>query len=322
MTSLEDRCKTALDETRTLMLGAQVLIGFQFDAVFQERFPHLPVLHQYLWLATLVGMLISLAVLLMPIPFDRVSDQGQPVERFEGFVTLVCAVGLLPIAISLGLDVFVAASAASVGRIAPVLGVLGTLMALFWWYGIGGWRRMQQPKRKPGPDDGSPADLKDRITNVLTEARTALPGAQALLGFQFVVVLTQAFAGLPAWLQQLHVASLMLTAITTLLLIAPAAYHRIGDDGEFTESTLRFGSRAVLASLAPLGLALCADLYVVTWVVAKSSAWAAGLSGGMLILFVLAWLVYPLLAAKRRPEPTEPRQPLTGVGDRPQVRSG
>src|SRR5689334_18182490 len=55
MASVEDRCKTALDETRTLMLGAQVLLGFQFNAFFQERFSQLPELHQLLWLVTLVA---------------------------------------------------------------------------------------------------------------------------------------------------------------------------------------------------------------------------------------------------------------------------
>jgi hypothetical protein len=181
---------------------------------------------------------------------------------------------------------------------------------------------MQRPKPEPHPNDGQPAELKDKITNVLTEARTALPGAQALLGFQFVVVLTRAFADLPAWLQQLHVASLMLTALTTLLLIAPAAYHRIGDDGEFTESTLRFGSRVVVASLAPLGLGLCGDLFLVTWMVAKSVAWAWGLASGMLLLFVLAWLVLPLAASNRRHERSSTAEPLPGLRDRPRVRPG
>ena len=36
---VESRLKTALDESRLLILGAQVLFGFQFEAVFQERFP-------------------------------------------------------------------------------------------------------------------------------------------------------------------------------------------------------------------------------------------------------------------------------------------
>ena len=36
--ALDSRLKTALDESRLLILGAQILLGFQFQAVFQERF--------------------------------------------------------------------------------------------------------------------------------------------------------------------------------------------------------------------------------------------------------------------------------------------
>src|SRR3954454_16906824 len=35
--TLSGKVKTSLDETRTLMLGAQILLGFQFNAVFRPR---------------------------------------------------------------------------------------------------------------------------------------------------------------------------------------------------------------------------------------------------------------------------------------------
>ena len=39
--SLSKKVKTALDETRLLMLGAQVLFGFELNGVFQEEFANL-----------------------------------------------------------------------------------------------------------------------------------------------------------------------------------------------------------------------------------------------------------------------------------------
>ena len=50
--------------------------------------------------------------------------------------------------------------------------------------------------------------LEQCITQMLTEARVVLPGVQALLGFQLVSVLTQAFEKLPASSKLLHAASL------------------------------------------------------------------------------------------------------------------
>jgi hypothetical protein len=40
--STERKFKTALDEMRLLILGAQILFGFEFEAVFQEGFRELP----------------------------------------------------------------------------------------------------------------------------------------------------------------------------------------------------------------------------------------------------------------------------------------
>ena len=42
MTRLADKVDNALNETRMLILGAQVLLGFQFQAVFQPGFERLP----------------------------------------------------------------------------------------------------------------------------------------------------------------------------------------------------------------------------------------------------------------------------------------
>jgi hypothetical protein len=40
-TALDARLKTALDESRLLILGAQVLFGFTFQGTFQELFEQL-----------------------------------------------------------------------------------------------------------------------------------------------------------------------------------------------------------------------------------------------------------------------------------------
>jgi hypothetical protein len=70
------------------------------------------------------------------------------------------------------------------------------------------------------------SDLPERIKNVLVECRMALPGAQALVGFQFVDVFFSSFEELSRSLQLVHLAICSLVA--TLLLIAPASFspHR------------------------------------------------------------------------------------------------
>jgi Family of unknown function (DUF6328) len=46
--------------------------------------------------------------------------------------------------------------------------------------------------------------LKNKIEQLLTEARVIIPGAQVLLGFQFVVVFVRSFAELPEWVKIIH----------------------------------------------------------------------------------------------------------------------
>jgi len=42
MTRLKDKIKLTLDESRMLVLGAQILLGFQFRSVFEAAFDRLP----------------------------------------------------------------------------------------------------------------------------------------------------------------------------------------------------------------------------------------------------------------------------------------
>ena len=49
-------------------------------------------------------------------------------------------------------------------------------------------------EKKSGKDqETQPAKLKDKVDDALTEARVVLPGAQALLGFQFAAMLAPGF---------------------------------------------------------------------------------------------------------------------------------
>src|SRR5213075_752017 len=69
---IEGKLKTALDESRLLILGAQVLFGFQFEAVFQERFPYISDTARHMHGAGLVMMLISISLLIAPSLFHQI----------------------------------------------------------------------------------------------------------------------------------------------------------------------------------------------------------------------------------------------------------
>jgi len=53
-----------------------------------------------------------------------------------------------------------------------------------------------------------------------------IPGAQALLGFQFATFFQKPFDSLARSSQQVHLISLVLMAVSIILLMTIAAYHR------------------------------------------------------------------------------------------------
>jgi hypothetical protein len=144
--------------------------------------------------------------------------------------------------------------------------------------------------------------LHEKIDLMLTEARVILPGAQALLGFQLAIVLTAEFERLDFAVKSMHGIALCLLCVSVILLMAPAAYHRIVYAGEDSPQFLRIGSLLVMSSTVPLALGLAADVFVVATKIVPSPVGAA--AAGMLALLFLVgcWHVIPLAArASRRP---------------------
>jgi hypothetical protein len=133
------------------------------------------------------------------------------------------------------------------------------------------------------------SDLSDKIKKLLIECRMALPGAQAFLGFQFAIVFAQDFANLPRSSHWIHFASLLATTVSIVLLISPAAYHRLVEAGEESEHFHQVGSRFLLAALIFLAPGMTGDLFVVMRQVTGSLMLSAATAGVLLFAFYALW---------------------------------
>ncbi len=144
------------------------------------------------------------------------------------------------------------------------------------------------------PDDTT-IELHERIDQMLTEARVVLPGAQALLGFQFAVTMTNTFADLPITDRAIHFFSLTAMALAILLLLTPATVHRITFAGRNSPRFHTIGSRLVTAALLPILLGIATDFYVAVTVIFHDRIFAA--IGATILGFVLAtlWYAIPLI---------------------------
>jgi len=108
MTELRDKIKNALDEGRTLILGAQVLLGFQFRAFFEPGFETTPESTKWVKIAGLGTLLIAIILLFMPPAFHRIVERGEDSDELHQFVSKVMCWALLPFALGFGIDCFIA----------------------------------------------------------------------------------------------------------------------------------------------------------------------------------------------------------------------
>ena len=212
---------------------------------------------------------------------------------------------MLPFALSLGIALFITGERIFGFSAGVAAGCFFALLALGCWYGLQYLRRLQTGQKERAISARQEAvmettPLDERITQMLTEARVVLPGVQALLGFQLASVISQSFERLPASSKTVHAASLGCIAVAVILLIAPAAYHRIVFSGQDTEEVHRFGSWLVTCATAPLALGLSGDIYVVLTEITASAMIGAFTASFTLVFLVGLWHLFPAVIRARR----------------------
>src|SRR5207302_1105455 len=93
---LSKKVKTALDETRMLILGAQILLGFELRAAFSDDFEKLPDLSRHLEALALMLMVTSVALMIAPGPYHRIVEGGRDSGSFHRVTTGIADLSLLP----------------------------------------------------------------------------------------------------------------------------------------------------------------------------------------------------------------------------------
>jgi uncharacterized protein DUF6328 len=291
MIDLKDKIKIALDESRMLVLGTQILLGFQFRSAFEPAFDQLPKSSQYLKMIGLMILLIAITLIMAPGSYHRIVRGGSDAGDVHQFATTVMDLALIPLLLAFALDFYI-----SMGRI---LGMTGGLIAatgigitcMVFWYGLGWLSRSPKHRKKERPQV-QPTSLKTKIEQALTEARVVLPGAQALLGFQLVTMFMDGFDQLPNSLKFIHMISLALIAFTVIQLMTPAAFHRIAEHGEDTERMYRVASAFLMSAMITLPLGICGEVYVVLDKVTKSMTTSVAGAIVALAFFYGTWFGY------------------------------
>lgn len=141
--------------------------------------------------------------------------------------------------------------------------------------------------------------LGDQVSTIEQEARMVLPGIQALFGFQLVAVFNQGFKIYLAPVEQaVHLIALLLVAISAVLVVAPAAYHRQSNH-QISEHFVQLSSNFLAWALAPLAVGTCLDIYIVARVILESVLWSCITAGLISLLYAWIWFLFPHLRARK-----------------------
>ena len=153
---------------------------------------------------------------------------------------------------------------------------------------------MGRPAGPSDPRDESEAERDDRnLAELLQELRVTGLGVQVLFGFLLSLPFTNRFTKLSQGQRDLYLATLVLAAVATALLLGPVAYHRLVFRRGQKERLVRAASVMAISGLATVGLAVSAAVLLVTGFVASPLP-AVLITAFVTCMFGALWFAFPL----------------------------
>src|SRR3954453_1515806 len=153
----------------------------------------------------------------------------------------------------------------------------------------------QMAERPSGRDESEEERLDRNLGELLQELRVALPGVQVLFAFLLAVPFQQNFTKISEFEKKVYFATLLLTAISAALLIAPSAYHRITFRYQQKHRLVFISNRLAIAGLGVLALAMTCAVMLVTNVLFGTVVTTVVTTVLVLMMFVVLWAVLPLM---------------------------
>lgn len=147
--------------------------------------------------------------------------------------------------------------------------------------------------RPSGRQETEDERLDRNLGELLQELRVALPGVQVLFAFLLAVPFQSNFTEISPFEEKVYFATLLCTAVSAALLIAPTAYHRMTFHFQQKRWLVFVANRMVIAALAFLALAMTGAILLITDVLFGGVATFV-FTGAALVMFVVLWWVLPL----------------------------
>jgi predicted membrane channel-forming protein YqfA (hemolysin III family) len=156
-----------------------------------------------------------------------------------------------------------------------------------------------------GREETEQERLDRNLSELLQELRVALPGVQVLFAFLLAVPFQQGFEKITSFQKDVYFATLMLTALSAVMLISPTAYHRLTFRYQQKRKLVFYANRFSIIGLTLLALAMTGAIVLITDVLFGTTMTI--IAGSLAVLaFGVFWFALPLqrrlsLAAGQEP---------------------
>jgi hypothetical protein len=136
--SLDSVARLLLEECRMVLPGIQALFGFQLIAVFNEGFgDKLTRGEQELHLAAIISTVVAIAAIMAPAALHRQLEAFSVSHRFIRMASRLLLLSMLPLIISLSLDVYLIAKIILKSmELGLLVAVFTCVLLLFFWFGF------------------------------------------------------------------------------------------------------------------------------------------------------------------------------------------
>ncbi len=156
---------------------------------------------------------------------------------------------------------------------------------------------MQDALDDPGRHETEEERADRNLTDLIQELRVAGLGVQVLFGFLLSLPFTSRFSDLNGEQRVLYVVSLLLSALSTALLSAPVAYHRMVFRQHQKERLLRAANVLALLGIGTVGCAISTAVLLVLSVVYRGTV--VPILGGLTVAtFAGLWFALPLARSR------------------------
>src|SRR5215218_6883533 len=131
------------------------------------------------------------------------------------------------------------------------------------------------------------------LVELLQELRIVLPGVQVLFAFLLTVPFSAGFGDVSTLQKVVFFGTLVCTALSAALLIAPSVHHRLLWRQQAREHRLRVANQLAITGMVLLVPGMVGAVFVITDILYGSTAAAAGIAV-ITAFFVYVWFVMPI----------------------------